>query len=235
MNNGDCGMDVSEVLEATASKGLTRKQRKAKKRKAKAQIPTRDGFLDKVVKENITGTSGLSERDKERLNRIQRATGITDEVREKLDAAQGLRIEFAPDKTPRANNLVQVPLDYYAMRSWVDERQYLAGSRFHELWYYGAIKIGLAQMKLSAVPGGRVDPDFLRIASDRYRKAKLSIRGLLPALVCYNVCCLGEWASYLGPEELEGKTVKRHRLMDYLRSGLNDLAGHFRLGSQHKE
>jgi hypothetical protein len=47
----------------------------------------------------------------------------------------------------------QVPLDYYAIRSWVEERQYQAGTEFHKL--------------------------------------------------------LGEWASYLGPEELEGHKIKR--------------------------
>ncbi len=224
-------MGMVAVLESPPLRHLTKKQRKAEKRKAKAQIPRRDDFVDRVVKENITSTSGLSGRDKERLLRLQLATGITEEVREKLDYLQGLRIEHTPQNRPRANNLVQVPLDYYAMRSWVDERQYLAGSKFHELWYYGAIKIGFAQMKLKAMPGGKADPDFLRIAADRYTKAKLAIRGLLPALVCYNVCCLGEWASYLGPEELEGKKVTRHRLMDHLRSGLEDLAVHFRFGN----
>jgi hypothetical protein len=230
MTTGEDDMGVAAVLEAPVSTGLTRKERKAAKRRLKAQIaPTRDNFVDRVVKENITTTTGLSEKDRERLLRLQRSTGVTEEVRQKLDFLGGLRIEHTPQHRPRANNLVQVPLDYYAMRNWVNERQYLAGSKFHELWYYGAVKLGFAQMKMNSLPGGTADPDFLRVSADRYQKAKLAIRGLLPALVSYNVCCLGEWASYLGPEELEGKKIKRHRLMDHLRSGLDDLAGQFRI------
>ena len=223
-------MGLADVLEQPAQAKLSKKERKALKRK-RAQIPVRDDFLDRVVKENITGTGALAERDREKLTRLQRSTGITEEQRQKLDFMQGLRIEHTSEHRPRANNRVQVPLDYYVIRGWVDEQQHLAGTKLHELWYYGAVKIGLAQMKMAAMPGGKIDPDFLRIAADRYQKAKLAIRGLLPALVCYNVCCLGEWASYLGPEDLEGKTVKRHRLMDCLRSGLCDLADHFRFSA----
>lgn len=117
-------------------------------------------------------------------------------------------------------------LDDYATRDWIDERQYLAGTEFHDLWYYGAIKLGHAQMKLTSLPGALADPDFLNISADLYTKAKLAIRGLLRVLVCYNVCCLGEWAPYLGPEELYGRRVKRDKLMDHLRSGFGG-AGRF--------
>lgn len=152
----------------------------------------------------------------------------TPELRKKIIALGGLHMGHSDDNRPRVKNLVQVPIDYYAMRDWIDERQYLAGAEFHKLWYYGAIKLGYAQMKLASLPAGEANPDFLNIAADRYVKAKLAVRGLLPALVCYNVCCLGEWASYLGPEELEGRKLKRHRKMDHLRSALDDLAEHFK-------
>ena len=48
-----------------------------------------------------------------------------------------------------------------------------------------------AQMKMNALRG-EANTDFLNIAADRYTRAKQVIRGLLPALVCYNVCCLAE-------------------------------------------
>lgn len=61
-------------------------------------------------------------------------------------------------------------------------------------------KAGLCADEAGAYSCRRADPDFLDIAADRCVKARLAIRGFLPALVCYNVFCLWEWASYLGPE-----------------------------------
>ena len=83
----------------------------------------------------------------------------------------------------------------------IEERQYLAGA--------GALKLGYAQMKLTHIPVGEANPDFLSLAAHRYLKGMRAIRGLLPALVCCNACCLGEWASYLGPEQMEGRKMKR--------------------------
>ena len=222
---------------------MNRKERKARKVRLKKEGRSgRDDFLERVVKDNITSTIGLSTREKEKLLRLQKATDIPEEQRLKLDALEGLRIEHGELHRPRAHNVCQVPIEYYHKRGWLTARQLDAGIKFHELWYYGAVKIGLAQMKLTSLPGGRPNPDFLRVAADRYQKAKAAIRGLPQALVCYNVCCIGEWASKLWPKKVffeEGQEITaddlrpfykdRDQKMEWLKQGLEDLAGHFRI------
>ena len=51
----------------------------------------------------------------------------------------------------------------------------------------------------------------------------------MQALVCYNVCCLGEWVAKIGPDKLNNEVIGKNRRMELFRGALNDLADHFRL------
>ena|SRR5215469_5904074 len=87
--------------------------------------------------------------------------------------------------------------------------------------------------------GGVATAEFNEGCGKRYEEAKKSFRSLAQALVCYNVCCLGEWATYVTPIRavLDGYSSDADRgvlraaqsqPMARLRDGLDDLAKHFR-------
>ncbi len=151
------------------------------------------------------------------------------DLRKKIMGMNAWHEGHTPQKKKRGKNLVQVPLDYYGMRGWIAEREFLAGTEFHKLWYYGGVKNGYAQMKfaesLKLPPAG----DSQNVLADKYVRAKRAITGLVQALLCYNVCCLGEWVSALKPEDLNDEKVGKNRRMYLLREGLTELANHFRL------
>jgi hypothetical protein len=151
------------------------------------------------------------------------------DLRKKIMGMDAWHEGHTPDKKKRGKNLVQVPLDYYGMRGWISEREFLAGTEFHKLWYYGAMKNGYAQMKFAESLKLPPLTDSHSVLADKYVRAKKVINGLVQALMCYNVCCLGEWATTLKPEDLNDEVVGKNRRMFLLRSGLTDLANHFRL------
>lgn len=95
-------------------------------------------------------------------------------------------------------NGVQVSLDYYAMRGWIAPRQFDAGAEFHRLWYLGAVTSRFVQMRLDAAGGGELAME-LDEARQRFEATKKGFRSLAQALLCYNVCRLGEWATYVMP------------------------------------
>lgn len=182
-----------------------------------------------IIERNVTSTKGLIGKAKERTVKLQRATGITEELRVKLDAADGLHIGYGDQNRPMAHNLVQVPIDYYLKQGWITDREYEAGKEFHKLWFYGAVKTGFAQMKYTAQPRIPSTPESGKVLAEKYQKAKLAIKGLVQALFCYNVCCMGEWVNNLKPEDLNNELIGKNRRMGLLRAGLKDLANHFRL------
>jgi hypothetical protein len=77
----------------------------------------------------------------------------------------------------------------------------------------------------------------------KYERAKKAIRGLPQALTCFNVVCIGEWASVLSPRKLKLDTVtgevsetdlrvfygRREQKMAWLKEALDDIADHWRM------
>jgi hypothetical protein len=178
----------------------------------------------------------MTSKKKQREKTMQQDTALpradkgTPELRKQIMhvSSVALHVGHSAENVQRLQNLVQVPLDYYASHDWISPRQYDAGDELHRLWYYGAEKSGYVLTRMVAkVPGGLRDFETKIILEQKYNAAKRAVRGLLKQLICYNVCCLGEWASYLGFKEL-GTPVRRMQKMDILRDGLDDLADHFK-------
>ncbi len=155
--------------------------------------------------------------------------------REKLLAINALREEETGlNNRKRLRAIVQVPLDYYALQGWISPRQYAAGKEFHLLWYYGAEKSGFAQMKYTNQGGGG-EREVNAILSDKYQRAKHAINGLVQALICYKVCCFGEWVLQIKPADLNDKTVGKNRRMKLLKDALTNLADFFHLPLDMKD
>jgi hypothetical protein len=155
-----------------------------------------------------------------------------------------MHIGHSPEGVARVQNLVQVPIDYYAQRGWLTPRQYDAAEEFYRCWYYGGVKSMHGISKYDPNGGGGKDAyDVNQQLHDKYEKAKKAIRGLPQALTCYNVVCIGEWASVLSPrklqfdastgvvdkEELRPFYGTREQKMAWLKSALDDLADHWRM------
>jgi hypothetical protein len=129
--------------------------------------------------------------------------GDTPELRMKIKDMDAMHIGHSPEGVTRVQNLVQVPIVYYAQRGWLTPRQYDAAEEFYRCWYYGGVKSMHGISKYDPNGGGGKDAyDVNQQLHDKYEKAKKAIPGLPQALTCYNVVCIGEWASVLSPRKL---------------------------------
>jgi hypothetical protein len=159
----------------------------------------------------------------------------TPELRRKIRGMGSDAYHIGHDQTTNKSvmqNLVQVPLDYYAMRRWIEPRQYDAGAEFHRLWYYGAVKSRFAQMRMESALGGVATPEFNEVCRRKYEDAKKAFRSLAHALICFNVCCMGEFVNGTFSGLLDGQLVRipggRNQKSQWLKDGLDDLAEHFK-------
>jgi hypothetical protein len=66
--------------------------------------------------------------------------GGTPELRKKIKDMDAIHMGHSPEGVARVQNLVQVPIDYYAQRGWLTPRQYDAAEEFYRCWYYGGDK-----------------------------------------------------------------------------------------------
>ena len=128
---------------------------------------------------------------------------------------------YNDENEPLKRNRVQVPIDYYEYRGLISPVQHRAGDEFYRLWFYGSQKSAHVITRLTDEPKGTPNFESHAILEEKYREACNAIRGLVPRLIAYNVCCIGEWATYINV------SVGKNRRMDLLKSALDDLAKHF--------
>jgi hypothetical protein len=74
--------------------------------------------------------------------------------------SHGRDLENSDGNRPRLKNLVQVPIDYYAMGYSIDDRQYMAGAEFHKALILRSSQAGIRPDETCKPTGRRGEPGF---------------------------------------------------------------------------
>jgi hypothetical protein len=105
------------------------------------------------------------------------------------------------------------PLDLYIARRYVNEEQFNAGQRVHNLWRASILHARYARMNYGEIGSG-YDPENMALAPRDYFRAMDSVRDHFDRKIVRSVCCF---------EEHTGG----RKAMVALKSGLDDLVRHF--------
>lgn len=106
------------------------------------------------------------------------------------------------------------PLDFYIARRYITEEQYAAGDRLHQLWRGSILHARYARMNYGDLASG-YEPDIIALMPRDYFRAMDTVGGFAARRIVRQVCCFGEFLGSRGE-------------MQPLKSGLDDLARHFR-------